>query len=66
MIFRKDPSGQLTEARFAFKIGTLIKDGGYRVRFRISPVQPVGTEGIVHASGGGCGSGGCGSGGCST
>ncbi len=34
--------------------------------FGVVHVQPVAAEGIVQASGGGCGSGGCGSGGCAT
>ena len=34
--------------------------------FGVVHVQPVAAEGIVPATGGGCGSGGCGSGGCAT
>jgi hypothetical protein len=34
--------------------------------FGVVHVQPVGAEGIVESTGGGCGSGGCGSGGCAT
>ena len=34
--------------------------------FGVVHVQPVAADGIVQATGGGCGSGGCGSGGCAT
>jgi hypothetical protein len=34
--------------------------------FGIVHVQPVGAEGIIESTAGGCGSGGCGSGGCAT
>ena len=34
--------------------------------FGVVHVQPVAAEGIIQATGGGCGSGGCGSGGCAT